>query len=149
MFLDTTLTVYQRERDNDEPLEKCFPHFLSLMTKVLLESTIGNCRLLKWEFLAKALHVLSFHSKNDSRSKSNRRKFVQTINRYMSVNFPNRNISLSHLFQIVDKKTRSKHFLVSWLISSLKTIFEMNFFVLRILNLYYFILFHCINIYHY
>ena len=80
MFLDTTLTVYQRERDNDEPLENCFPHFLSLMTKVLLESTIGKYRLLKYEFPDKALNVFSFHSKNDSRSKNHRRKFVQTIN---------------------------------------------------------------------
>ena len=28
MFFDTTLTVYQRERDNDEPLGKMFPTFL-------------------------------------------------------------------------------------------------------------------------
>ena len=76
------MAVYELERKNSEPLTKCYPNFMDLATKLVVESVIHDeCKLGDWNGLWRLLCVMEATQKRG-------KKFSHKVKKYIRANHP-------------------------------------------------------------
>ena len=74
--------MYELERKNSEPLTKCYPNFMDLATKLVVESVIHDeCKLGDWNGLWRLLCVMEATQKRG-------KKFSHKVKKYIRANHP-------------------------------------------------------------
>ena len=75
------MAVYELERQNSEPLSKCYPNFMGLATKLVVESVMHDeCKLGDWNGLWRLLCVMEATGRG--------KKFSQKVKKYIRANPP-------------------------------------------------------------
>ena len=76
------MAAYELERKNSEPLTKCYPNFMDLATKLVVESVIHDeCKLGDWNGLWRLLCVMKATQKRGE-------KFSHKVKKYIRANHP-------------------------------------------------------------
>ena len=75
------MAAYELERKNSEPLTKCYPNFMDLATKLVVESVFHDeCKLGDWNGLWRLLCVMEATKRG--------KKFSQKVKKHIWANHP-------------------------------------------------------------
>ena len=91
------MAAYELERKNSEPLTKCYPNFMDLATKLVVESVIHDeCKLGDWNGLWRLLCVMEAAGRGP--------RFSRKINQYIRDNHPQTPCDYKLIMDIVGQK---------------------------------------------
>ena len=107
------MAVYELERKNSEPLNKCYPNFMDLATKLVVESVIHDeCKLGDWNGLWRLLCVMK------ATKQKRGEKFSHKVEKYIRANHPQTLDSRGHfnyelILSIVGQKIGDRTFCIN------------------------------------
>ena len=99
------MAVYELERKNSEPLTKCYPNFMDLATKLVVESVIHDeCKLGDWNGLWRLLCVMKATQKRGEKFSHKVKKYIRA-NHYQTLEHCNYDVILSKVGQKIGDRT--------------------------------------------